>query len=92
MVELLIVGAVAGGSSVFGYLKSRRFVRERLRFVDAVQKPVAPLVAGLAAAAVAAPVVWLLPVLGAGTALVFGAGVGAGVAAGIRDTRTLPGT
>ncbi len=91
MLEFLAVGAVAGAASLFGYIKSRRFVRERLRFVEVAHSPVAPVVAGVAAAAVAAPVVWLLPLVGAGTAVIFGLGVGAGVAAGNRDTRRLPG-
>jgi hypothetical protein len=91
VLEFLAVGAVAGAASLFGYVKSRRFVRERLRFVEVAQSPAAPVVAAVAAAAVAAPVVWLLPFIGAGTAVVFGVGVGAGVAAGTRDSRRLPG-
>jgi hypothetical protein len=42
---------------------------------------------GVAATAVAAPVVWLLPLVGGGTALLFGGGVAMGVAAGARDIR-----
>ena len=45
MFELLAI-AIAGGVSFFGYVKTRKFVRERLRFVDGVQKPMAPVVAG----------------------------------------------
>lgn len=87
-----IIGLVATGAvSVWGYVQSRRFFRNRLRFVDAAQKPVAPVVAGAAAAIVAAPVVWLLPLVGAGTAIVFGAGVGIGVKHGQTDTHRLPG-
>ncbi len=86
MFELLAL-LVAGGSAAAGYVKARRFVRRRLRFVDAVQKGTAPLVAGAAAAVAAAPVVWVLPVVGAGTALLFGVSVGAGVRAGARDVR-----
>lgn len=88
MLELLGL-IVAGGSAAVGYVKSRRFVRERLRFVDAAQTAHAPWIAGAAAAAVAAPIVWLLPVVSAGTAIVFGVGVGTGVAAGARDIRRL---
>jgi hypothetical protein len=89
MLEILMFAA-GGVVTVAGYLKTRQFVRGRLRFVDAVQKPVAPVAAGAVAAVVAAPVVWLLPVLGAGTALVFGAGVGLGVLHGARDVKRLP--
>jgi len=86
MFELLALAAagVAGG---WGYISSRKFVRERLRYVDAVRKPVAPVVAGTVAALVAAPVVWLLPIVGAGTAVVFGVGIGAGVASGAGDVK-----
>src|SRR5690606_38047878 len=62
------------------------FVSERLRYVDAAHKPSAPLLAGLAATAVAAPVVWLLPIVGTGTALAFGAAVGLGTRAGAKET------
>lgn len=81
----LIGLAAAGVASGWGYLSSRKFVRDRLRYVDAVRKPTAPVVAGTVAALAAAPVVWLLPIVGAGTAVVFGVGVGAGVAHGSRD-------
>ncbi len=66
-------------------------MRKKLRFVDVVQKPVAPVIAGAAAAIVASPVVWLLPIIGAGTATLFGVGVGTGVHHGARDARRLPG-
>ena len=86
----LLMLAAAGVATIAGYVKSRQYVRRRLRFVDAVQKPVTPVAAGVGAALVAAPVVWLLPVLGAGTAVVFGAGVGLGVFHGARDVKRLP--
>lgn len=86
-----IIMLVAGGiATIAGYVNARQFVRRRLRFVDSVQKPIVPVVAGAAAALVAAPVVWLLPVLGTGTAIVFGIGVGVGVAHGARDVKRLP--
>jgi hypothetical protein len=78
---------VAAGAAGAGYIKSRSFVAERLRYVDAVQKPSAPFIAGAAATAVAAPVVMLVPVIGAGTAVLFGVAVGAGTRAGVRNIR-----
>ena len=91
MLELITIAA-AGAASAAGYFQSKRFVRDRLRFVDAVQGPMVPIAAGVAAAAVAAPVVALLPLVGAGTALLFGVGVGAGVRSGVRAIRrALPG-
>lgn len=89
MFELLMMG-VAGTGVVVGFAATRSFVRERLRFVDAIYRRWAPWVAGAGAALAAAPVVWILPVLGTGTALVFGAAVGYGVVKGRRDLRRLP--
>jgi hypothetical protein len=86
MLELLGLAAT-GAATFFGYTRSRSFVRRRLAFVEAVQKSGAPLVAGTAAVVVAAPIAWALPIIGTGTALLFGAAVGVGVAAGARDTR-----
>lgn len=86
MLLWLIATGLAAGA---GYVYTRQFVSRRLRYVDAVQKPAAPVVAGVAAALAMAVPVALLPVVGAGTALVFGAAVAAGVASGRKDTRAL---
>lgn len=86
MLELLMLGVAVGGIGG-GYLKVRAFVRDRLRFVDQVQRRPAPWIAGGAAVLAAMPLVWILPVLGGGTALVFGGGVALGVAHGARDVR-----
>jgi hypothetical protein len=84
--ELVSLAATAAATG-FGYFQSRVFVRSKLRFVDAVQTMKAPIIAGVGAALVAAPVVAILPLVGAGTAVLFGLGVGTGVAAGARDIR-----
>lgn len=73
--------AVSAAALIGGFVMTRGFVRRRLRFVDAVQKPSAPLIAGAAAAVVALPVT-LLPVVTVGTAVAFGIGVAGGVASG----------
>ena len=86
MLGLLIGVAALGG----GFIGARNFVRRRLRYVDAVQKPAAPLVAGLAATAIALPVA-ALPLVTAMTAVAFGVGVAGGVASGRREPRALPG-
>ena len=86
MIELLILGSAAGACAA-GYVKVRRFVRRRLRFVDAVQNRSTHVAAGAVAAMAAGPVVMLLPVIGAGTAIAFGAGVGVAVAHGAKDVR-----
>ena len=79
--------AIAGGGSLLGYWQARRFVQNKLRYVDAVHKTMVPALVGVAAACVAAPIVWLLPFVGTGTALLFGGSVAMGVAAGARDIR-----
>jgi len=78
---MLIGLAVTAAALVGGFVIARDFVRRRLRYVDAVQRPSAPLIAGVAVAAVALPVA-LLPVVTVGTALALGIGVAGGVASG----------
>ncbi len=83
----IITLAVAAAATFFGYTQSRRFVRNRLRFVDKVHGGGVPAIAGAAAMFVAIPVTAFLPLVGFGTALLFGIGVGTGVAAGRSDIR-----
>ncbi len=73
--------------AILGYFYARHFVRSKLRFVDGVQKRLAPWIAGAGAALIAAPIAAILPMVGVGTALLFGASVGVGVAHGARDIR-----
>ena len=82
MPQLLITLA----AGIVGFILARNFVRRRLRFVDGVHSPIAPLVAGCAAALVAWPAV-LLPLVTLTTALVFGIGTGLGTASGARALR-----
>lgn len=82
----LIGLAIAGGAAVGSYIKSRRFVVRRLRYVDAVQNGAAPIVAGTLAGAVVLPFT-ILPLIGAGTVVAVGAAVGVGTAAGARAIR-----
>ncbi len=84
----IILTGVAGAG---GYVFVKRFVRRRLRFVDAIHRPWVPLAAGAGAALLAVPIVGLLPILGGATAAVFGLGVGLGVSAGRRELKRLPG-
>lgn len=74
-------------ASYMGYGTARRFVRDRLRYVDSAQSPGAPLIAGFLAAVIAAPVVWLIPFVGAGTAVAFGVAVALGVRSGAADIK-----
>lgn len=90
MFALIQVGiAVVGAVLAFGF--ARGFVRRRLRFVDAVRSPLAPVVAGGLAALVAWPLTWLpivgWVVTGLAAALV-GIGAGMGTASGVKALRS----
>jgi hypothetical protein len=82
MLPLLIT--IAAGMA--GFILARSFVRRRLRFVDAIHSPVAPLVTGVLATLVAWPAV-LLPLVTLTTAIVFGIGTAVGTASGARALR-----
>ena len=86
MLTLLTLG-IAGAAGILGHTRARSFVGRRLRFTSFVEKPALGLMAGVAATVVASPVVALLPLVGAGTAIVFGAGVGTGAALGAKDAK-----
>ena len=73
--------------AALGYAISHRFVESRLRYVDAVQRPIAPVIAGGVAALIALPVVALLPFVTVWTAVLLGVGVYAGVSTGARSIR-----
>ena len=86
MIGLIVTAAALVG----GFVVTRDFVRRRLRFVDAVQRPSAPLIAGAGAAAIALLPVALLPIVTVGTAIAFGIGVAGGVASGRSGPPPLP--
>lgn len=71
----------------YGYTTARRFVRDRLRYVEGARKPHIPFLVAFAVLAVTVPIAAILPFIGVGSALALGVGVGAGVAAGGRDLR-----
>lgn len=90
----LIALGVTLAISWLSYGTARRFVRERLRYVESALTPTAAVVAGLIAAVVAVPVVGLLHIIpllgtlvGGGTAVVFGLSVGLGVRSGAQDVK-----
>jgi uncharacterized membrane protein len=86
----LIAAGIACAAGVFGHIKSRKFVGQRLRYTSLVEKPAIGLFAGVGAVVVAAPLVALLPIVSAGTAIALGVGVGTGVALGVKDTKKPP--
>jgi cytochrome c biogenesis protein CcdA len=82
MLEFLLI--ITAGA--IGFILTRNFVRRRLRFVDAVHSPWAPLITGLLAAVLAWPAA-LLPFFSIVTAVAFGIGTGLGTASGARAIR-----
>jgi hypothetical protein len=72
-----------GGGAFIGFVAAKRYVQRRLRFVDAVRGPIAPVVAGGLGFLVAWPLT-LLPLVTLTTAAVFGIAVGAGTASGVK--------
>jgi hypothetical protein len=82
MLEVISLAlAVTAGVFAFGF--ARGFVRRRLRFVDTVRSPIAPILAGGVAALIAWPFT-LLPLITGLTAAVFGIGAGLGTASGVK--------
>jgi hypothetical protein len=86
----LIAAGIAGASGIIGHMKSRDFVGRRLRYTSIVEKPMLGVWAGVGAMVLAAPLVAVLPIVGAGTAIAIGAGIGTGVALGVRDSKEPP--
>lgn len=84
---MIIESMIAGAVGVATHLKSKDFVRRRLRFTSVVEKPGLGIFSGAVATIAAAPVVLVLPVVGPLTAVAFGAAVGTGVALGARQAR-----
>ena len=74
------IAAVVG---FYAHLKSRRFVRRRLRYTSWVEKPGLGILTG----AVVAIALAMLPVITVGAGLLVGAGVGSGIAMGASDVR-----
>lgn len=78
--------AVMIAVGLFGFAFSKGFVSRRLRFVDAIQSPVAPIAAGILAFVVAWPLSFL-PFISTWPALVFAFGTAFGTASGVRAIR-----
>jgi hypothetical protein len=84
MLELLTLGA-AGAAGIAGHLKSKGYVKRKLRFTKFVDTPGVGLFSGVATAVVAVPLIAALPLVGAGVGLVVGGALGAGVGTGVHS-------
>lgn len=82
-----IIGAAVCAAAIFGFSFAREYTLKRLRYVDGIRSPVWPWMVALGAAIVAAPVAFLLPWIGAGSAILFGAATGLGTASGVKALR-----
>ena len=78
---------MAWAAAIAGYKQARSFVRERLRYVDGIQKAFVPLKVGVIATVATMPVAWLLPAITTASAFLFGTAVALGVSAGRKDIR-----
>ncbi len=78
-INMMIIAAVA----MVGFVIAKTFVRRRLRFVDAIYSPLAPLTVGVLMAVLAWPLA-ILPIITGTTTVIFGIGAGLGTASGVR--------
>jgi hypothetical protein len=81
-----IAGALTVAAGIFGFAFAREYQLRKLRFVDGTRNPAWPWIAGLVAALVFSPLA-LLPLIGTGTAVIFGLGTGLGAASGVKALR-----
>ena len=80
----LIGLVVTAAGAVFAFGLAREYVRTRLRFVDAVRHPLAPWVTWCVATIILLPIVAILPLVGAGTAILVGGAAGLGTSSGAK--------
>ncbi|NNG15146.1 MAG: hypothetical protein HKM89_01610 [Gemmatimonadales bacterium] len=76
-----LVATIAFGLVGFNLAKS--YVKRRLRFVDAVYSPLAPVIAAVIGGLLAWPLA-ILPVITTGMAAIFGIGSGLGTASAVK--------
>jgi len=86
MFGTLLSLALFAAVGLAGFVAARGYVKRRLRFVNAVQSPVAPLIAGVVAFLVTSPIA-ILPLIGVSLPLAFGVAVAFGTSRGARDIR-----
>lgn len=88
MIGFLVGAAVYAASFAGGFIPTKRFVRNRLRYVDAAQKPGAAIAAGVIGTA-AGVAIAALPIISVPMGVLFGIGVGTGWAGG-QNSNTPP--
>lgn len=88
MIFSTIAFIIATASAIFGYNVAKRFVRDRLRYVEGAHKVSTPFIAGIGAYLIAMVAVALLPIVGIGTAIAFALSVAFGTAAGSREVKS----
>ena len=79
---------IASVAAVIGYSAAKKFVRDRLRYVEGAHKATTPVIAGIGAYLIAWVAVGLLPIVGIGTAIAFALSVAFGAAAGSREVKS----
>ena len=77
MIGFLVGAAVYAASFAGGFIPTKRFVKNKLRYVDAAQKPGAAVAAGVIGTA-AGIAIAALPIITVPMGVLFGIGVGTG--------------
>ena len=75
---------VTGAGALFAFGLAREYVRNRLRFVDAVRHPLTPWITWLGATVILIPIVAILPMVGFGTAVLVGGAAALGTSSGVK--------
>ncbi len=88
MFEMIGAGIV-GAVTMFGFLKSKEFAKERASIEGSHYRPsIIGLTVGIVTTVIGAGVAVFVPVIGTGTAMIFGSSVGAGALLGSRGSRS----
>jgi hypothetical protein len=80
----LIGLVVTAGAALFAFGSVREYVRNRLRYVDAVRNPIAPWLVWFVATVVLTPIVAILPLVHFATAVIVGGAAALGTSSGVK--------
>ena len=81
----MILESIGLAAGVFGHLKTKDFIRRKLRYTKVAEKSAGGM--GLAVGAATTIALGALPIITVVPALLVGAGIGSGVALGIKQAR-----